>query len=134
MGLVVDATQNKLTYQIIGAAMAVHNELGAGFKENVYEKALYHKLRSLDISVVRQYPVEVVFEGEPVAQLYLDLFVEEKVVVELKAFRHSLTYAELTQVIKYLKATGAPVGLLFNFGRSKLEYRRVFPGGANARE
>ena len=68
------------------------------------------------------------YEGIQVAVFYLDLFAEQQVVIEVKAFSHQLTNDELAQVINYLKATGAPVGLLFNFGRRKLEYRRVFPG------
>ena len=71
------------------------------------------------------------YEGEQVALFILDLFVEDQVAVELKAFSHQLTNDELAQVINYLKATGAPVGLLFNFGRRKLEFRRVFPGKDN---
>jgi GxxExxY protein len=59
------------------------------------------------------------------------LFVEDQVVVEVKAFSHQLTNDERAQVINYLKATGAPVGLLFNFGRRKLEYKRIFPGKAS---
>ena len=62
------------------------------------------------------------------AIFYLDLFAESQVVIEVKALSHQLTNDELAQMINYLKATGAPVGLLFNFGRRKLEYRRVFPG------
>jgi GxxExxY protein len=62
-----------------------------------------------------------------VATFYLDLFPVRQVVVEIKAFSHQLTNDELAQVINYLKATDAPVGLLFNFGRCRLEYRRVFP-------
>lgn len=128
MSLVTDSTGNDLTYRIIGAAMAVHNEIGYGFKEEVYEKALEVKLNQIGINVERQYQVIVEYEGETVAIFYLDLFAEEKIVVEIKAFSHQLTNDELAQVINYLKATGAPVGLLFNFGRRKLEYRRVFPG------
>jgi GxxExxY protein len=128
MPLVTDATGNDLTYRIIGAAMAVHNEMGYGFKEEVYEKALEVRLNQDGIQVDRQYEVHVEYQGEQVAIFYLDLFVEKQVVVEVKAFSHQLTNDELAQVINYLKATGAPVGLLFNFGRRKLEYRRVFPG------
>ena len=127
MSLVTDATGNDLTYRIIGAAMAVHNEIGYGFKEEVFERALEIKLNQGGIHVERQYPISVQFEGEQVAIFYLDLFAENQVVVEVKAFSHQLTNDELAQVINYLKATGAPVGLLFNFGRRKLEYRRVFP-------
>ena len=70
-------------------------------------------------------PVE--YEGEQVALFYLDLFVEDQVVVEVKALSHQLTNDELAQVINYLTATGAHVGLLFNFGRRKMEFKRVFP-------
>lgn len=127
MPLVTDATGNDLTYKIIGAAMAVHNEIGYGFKEEVYEKALEVKLNHVGIEPNRQYEVHVDYEGERVATFYLDLFPNQQVVVEIKAFSHQLTNDELAQVINYLKATGAPVGLLFNFGRRKLEYRRIFP-------
>ena len=128
MNLVTDATGNDLTYRIIGAAMAVHNEIDYGFKEEVYEKALEVKLNHIGINIDRQYEVHVEYEGMQVAIFYLDLFAECQVVIEIKAFSHQLTNDELAQVINYLKATGAPVGLLFNFGRRKLEYRRVFPG------
>ena len=127
MPLVVDATGNDLTYRLIGMAMEVHNEIGYGFKEEVYENAVEVKLNHAGIEPNRQFEVFVEFEGEQVATFYLDLFPEQKVVVEIKAFSHQLTNDELAQVINYLKATGAPVGLLFNFGRRRLEYRRVFP-------
>jgi GxxExxY protein len=127
MPLVTDATGNDLTYKIIGLAMAVHNEIGYGFKEEVYEKAMEVKLNHAGIIPNCQYEVHVEYEGEQVATFYLDLFPNQQVVVEIKAFSHQLTNDELAQVINYLKATGAPVGLLFNFGRRRLEYRRVFP-------
>lgn len=127
MSLVVDATGNDLTYKLIGLAMEVHNEIGHGFKEEVYEKAFAVKLNHAGIEPFRQYEVFVDYEGERVATFYLDLFPNQEVVVELKAFSHQLTNDELAQVINYLKATGAPVALLFNFGRRRLEYRRIFP-------
>ena len=94
----------------------------------MYEKAFEVKLNHANIEPNQQYEVFVDFEGERVATFYLDLFPEKQVVVEVKAFSHQLTNDELAQVINYLKATGAEVGLLFNFGRRRLEYRRVFPG------
>ena len=129
-GLVQDATNNDLTYRIIGAAMAVHNRLGQGYKEEVYERALAAELREREIPCETQYRVDVQYEGAIVAVFFLDLFVERTVVVEVKAFAHQLTDDERAQVINYLKATQAPVGLLLNFGRRKLEYRRIFPGSA----
>lgn len=128
MKLVTDCTGNDLTYRIIGAAMSVHNQLGPGYKEEVYENALYHELLKRNIRVVKQVPVDVMYDDTQVAQFFLDLFVEEQVIVELKAFPHLLTNDELGQVVNYLKATQAPVALLINFGRRKLDFRRVFPG------
>jgi GxxExxY protein len=130
--LVVDATGNDLTYRIIGAAMQVHNQLGMGYKEEVYEKALATELEMRGIGVTRQYPISVGYEEQQVAIFYLDLFVENRVVVEVKALSHQMTGDERAQVINYLKATGAPVGLLLNFGRRKLEYKRIFPGKAGS--
>ena len=129
--LVTDSTGNNLTFRIIGAAMAVHNKLGPGYKEEIYERALALELNSREIEVQTQYPVSVEMYDEQVALFYLDLFVENQVVVEIKAFSHPLTNDELAQVINYLKATDAPIALLFNFGRRKLDYRRVFPGKDN---
>jgi GxxExxY protein len=126
-GLVQDSTGNDLTYRIIGAAMAVHNALGSGYKEEVYERALNAELQKRNIQSQRQFPVEVWHADAPVALFYLDIYIEEQVVVEIKAFSHQLTNDEIAQVVNYLKALDAPVGLLFNFGRRKLEYRRIFP-------
>ncbi len=128
--LVIDSTGNDLTYRIIGAAMEVHNQLGMGYKEEVYETALEAELNKREIKVTRQYPIPVEYEQQQVALFYLDLLVEGCVVVEVKAFSHQLTNDERAQVINYLKATNADIGLLFNFGRRKLEYKRIFPGKA----
>lgn len=128
--LITDVTGNNLTYRIIGAAMAVHNALGRGYKEEVYERALFIELQERDIVALRQHRVEVWYAESLAATLYLDLYVEEQVVVEVKAFPHLLTGDERGQVIGYLKATQAPVGLLLNFGRHRLEYQRLFPGPA----
>jgi GxxExxY protein len=128
--LVVDSTGNELTYRIIGAAMAVHNTLGPGMKEEVYEKALEVELNQRNIAVDRQYAVTVEHLGEVVGIFYLDLWVAEQVVVEIKALSHLLTNDEIAQVLNYLKVTGAQVGLLINFGRRRLEYRRIFPASS----
>src|SRR5512136_448075 len=110
--LIVDATGNDVTYRVIGAAMAVHNALGSGYKEEVYEKALAVELNQRNIEATRQVPVDVTHDGIPVALFYLDLMVESQVVVEVKAFGHELTNDEIAQVVNYLKATGSSVGLL----------------------
>ena len=127
--LVQDVTGNDLTYRIIGAAMAVHNALGTGYKEEVYERALAVELADRGIPAQRQCELQVFHQGVPVALFYVDLWVEEAaiIIVEIKAFSHQLTNDEIAQIVNYLKASSAPVGLLFNFGRRTLEYRRIFP-------
>ena len=129
--LVQDLTGNDLTYRIIGAAMTVHNALGQGYKEEVYERALAAELTKMGILIAVQVPIDIYHDDSHVALFYLDLLVEGQVVVEIKAFSHQLTNDELAQLINYLEATNVPVGLLFNFGRRKLEFHRVFPGKAN---
>jgi len=125
--LVEDPTGNDLTYRVIGAAMAVHNSLGPGFKEEAYEKALEIELNQHNVTVQRQFPLTVKYKNETVAIFYLDLWVDNQVVVEVKALSHQLTNDETAQVINYLNAAQSRVGLLFNFGRRSLEYKRIFP-------
>ncbi len=127
MPLVEDSTRNDLTYRITGAAMAVHNSLGRGFPEEMYEKTLLVELEKRGISARRQVPVEIEYGEDSVGLFYLDLLVEEKVIVELKAFPHLLTDEDTAQVINYLLATELDVALLINFGRVRLDHHRIFP-------
>ena len=113
----------ELTREIIGCAFEVINELGSGFLESVYEKALLVALRQKALSAAAQHPIKVMFRNVCVGEFYADLLVEEKVIVELKAVK-ALVPEHHAQTINYLNATGIEVGLLINFGHSKLEYRR----------
>ncbi len=115
------------TYKIIGAAMLVHNELGPGLKEAHYQRALSAAMRDLELSFEEEKPLEITFGGEEVGLLYLDHFVEDAIVVEEKAVSHLMTDEEVAQVITYLAVTEAPLGLLINFGRRSLEYKRILP-------
>ena len=113
----------QITRSVIGCAFEVINELGAGFLESVYEKALLLVLRQKGLSAISQYPVKVMFRGECVGDFYADIFVEGKVIVELKAVK-AIAPEHQAQIINYLNATGVEVGLLINFGNPKLEYKR----------
>jgi GxxExxY protein len=127
MSLVKDAPHSDITYEIIGAAMEVHNKLGPGHKEIVYQKALSAKMLEAGLSFEEEKPIEIFIDDISVGLLYLDHLVEEAVVVEEKAFSHLLTNEEIAQVITYLVVTGLPVSLLLNFGRKRLEFKRIFP-------
>ncbi len=113
----------ELTNQILAACFEVSNELGAGFLESVYQKALMIALKTKGLAAVEEYPLSVSFRNQIVGQFMADILVERTIIVELKAVT-ALTDVHKAQVINYLKATGIEVGLLVNFGNPKLEYRR----------
>ena len=115
--------EQDLTKQIIGGCFEVSNELGCGFLEGVYERALLVALRDRGLSADSQVPLEVRFRDETVGQFYADLVVEEAVIVELKAVS-ALAPEHEAQVPNYLKASGISVALLVNFGKPRLEYKR----------
>lgn len=106
----------EVTGAIIGAFYDVHNTLGVGFLEKVYENALAHLLRSRGLTVAQQKPITVYFQGVIVGEYYADLLVEDKVIVELKTAER-IHPEHLTQLSNYLKASRIEVGLLLNFGR-----------------
>jgi GxxExxY protein len=118
-----------LTYQIIGCAMAVHRKLGPGLREDSYQRDLEIHLAEKGLSFEAQVSLEVrdSLEGDVLIGYYIpDFIVAEKIVVEIKALK-GLENGHLAQVIGYLAVTGCPVGLLLNFGRRSLEYRRILP-------
>ena len=122
-----DKPLEDLTYKVIGAAMKVHNALGPGLKEAAYQKALSLEMERVGLSFEAERAVEMFVNDASIGLLYLDHLVEEQLVVEEKAFSHLLTQEEIAQVITYLCAAGLKVGLLLNFGRRRLEYKRIFP-------
>ncbi|MBV6449581.1 MAG: hypothetical protein MHPDNHAH_00293 [Anaerolineales bacterium] len=117
---------NEITAKIIGCAYEVSNTLGIGFVEKVYENALVLATRKTGLGVEQQYPIKVVFDGVVVGEFFADLFVEKRVLVELKAVS-TLTQEHTAQALNYLRATGAEVCLLINFGKSKIEIKRLLP-------
>jgi GxxExxY protein len=116
-----------VTYKIIGCAMAVHNELGPGLRERIYQRALAMKMDQAGLVHEEERPIKIDIEGHRAGILFLDHIVEQSVVVEIKALKHQLTDDEIGQVVTYLAATGHPVGLLLNFSRRWLEYKRILP-------
>ena len=113
----------EITEKIIAASFDVSNELGAGFLESVYEKALLIALMDRGLGAQSQVPLQVMFRGQIVGDFFADIVVENKILLELKAVKN-LAPEHQAQTINYLKATGIEIGLLVNFGNPKLEYRR----------
>lgn len=119
----------ELTKKVIGCAFKVHNSLGSGFLEKVYENALRIELSRAGLRVEQQIPIQVYYQGEVIGDFVSDLLVEKRLVVELKAIE-KLTKLHEAQLVNYLTATGLDIGLLINFGKSvqiKRKYKNFKP-------
>jgi GxxExxY protein len=115
----------ELSQKIIAAAHNVHKELGQGFLEKVYKKALAIELQEAGIKCDLEVPRSILYHGLAVGDYIADMVVEDKIIVEAKAVSELNSVHEV-QLVNYLKATGLQVGLLINFGRSVQVKRRVF--------
>jgi GxxExxY protein len=114
---------NDLTYAINGAIFEVHNILGPGFLEKVYENALLIELRERGYQVASQEPLKVDYKDKVVGEYFADLVVEDLIIIELKTVE-KLEKIHEAQILYYLKATGLKVGLLVNFKNEKAEIKR----------
>ena len=112
-----------MTEKIIGCAMTVHRVLGPGFLESVYRNALAHEMRKAGIDFVREQELVVYYDGVDVGTFKTDFCAASVVIIEAKAVLN-LASAHEAQLVNYLTATGLEVGLLLNFGASKLEFKR----------
>jgi GxxExxY protein len=113
-----------LTYGVIGAAMKVHNTLGAGFLEKVYERAMLVALTEAGIEAQPQAPLPVYYHGVLVGDFYADLLVAGQIIIELKVVE-AFSDIHRAQVMNYLKATGLKVALLLNFASPRLQWERI---------
>jgi len=113
-----------LSYRVMQAVFEVHNTLGPGFVESVYEEALAYELELRDIPFERQQVVTVCYKGRVVGPHRLDLVVDSKILLELKAVS-ALTDLFKQQTLSYLKATGLKLGILANFGTPRVEHVRI---------
>ena len=114
----------ELSYQIVGCAIQVHKALGPGFPEAVYERALEIEFQKAGLNYERQKTFRVAYEGKPVGDFRADFVVDGKVILELKALAE-MPRVFLRQVHSYLQVSGFRLGILINFGREKLETKRI---------
>lgn len=122
--------QEQITYKIIGAAMKVHNTLGNGFQEVIYQRCLAIELERAGVSFIREKEHTIYYEGLEVGTRRADFLVENTVVVELKALVN-LEDVHLAQAKNYVVAYNFEVGLLINFGATSLQYKKVFNSKTN---
>jgi GxxExxY protein len=112
-----------LTFKIRGAMFSVHNKLGFGHKEIIYQRALAKELDKLGVNYKREPKLKINYEGETLGVYTPDFLVDDRVIVELKSARMSPVNLD-RQIVNYLKATGYDLALAVNFGQSKLEIKR----------
>lgn len=115
---------SEITAKIIGCAIKIHNELGPGFPEYVYQRALEIEFRIISLQNVREKEHPVYYLKELVGKRRVDFVVEEKIMGELKAV-DKLDELSLSRSLNYMKAFNLEVGLLINFGSAKLEFKRL---------
>lgn len=116
---------DKLTHKIIGCAMAVHNALGNGFQEVIYQRALAIEMEAQSISFARELEMDIFYREVQIGTRRVDFFVEDAVMVEIKAVLE-LEGSHKAQAINYCEAYHIADGLLINFGSTSLQFHRVF--------
>jgi len=115
----------EITHKIIGAAYKVFNTLGFGFLETIYKKAMIIELGKSNFKVEAEKPLKVYFDNQVVGDFYIDLYIEDKVIVELKAVENLAKQHEV-QLVNYLNGLKKEIGLLINFGPAGVEVKRKF--------
>ena len=121
----MDLLYEKETYSIIGAAMEVHQELGNGFLEAVYQEALEKEFLEKRIPYEREVPLIIHYKNKPLNKHYIaDFICYGKIIIELKALS-TITPEHKAQLVNYLTATRLKLGLIINFGNKSLEYKRI---------
>ena len=117
--------QDQLTYSVIGCAMKVHNTLGSGFQEVIYQRCLTIEMDRAGLDFGREVDQPIFYEGIEVGTRRADFIVAGRIVVEIKALA-TLEDIHIAQVRNYVRVYGFQTGLLLNFGASRLEYKRIF--------
>lgn len=115
----------ELTHKIIGCAMKVHSTLGNGFQEVIYQRALAIEMQNQGLRFQREMEMTIFYEGVDIGTRRVDFFVEDKIMVELKALI-KLEDVHLAQAMNYCQAYNLPIGLLINFGAKSLAFKRVY--------
>ncbi|MHB8206664.1 GxxExxY protein [Mucilaginibacter sp.] len=114
----------ELTEKVIGCAMKVRNTLGNGFQEVIYQRALEIEFRKAGLGYAREMEMTIFYDGEDIGTRRVDFFVEDVVMVELKALI-SLEDVHIAQAMNYVEAYKMEIGLLINFGSKSLQFKRV---------
>jgi len=116
--------EKELSFKILKAAFEVHNQLGPGFVESIYEKAMDIELTTQGLTVEQQKRIIVKYKDQIIGEHILDAEVDGKIILEYKAVSELIPFHE-QQALSYLKATGLPLAIVINFGSSRVQHRRI---------
>ena len=118
-------TLDEITYKINGCAMKVHNILGSGFQEVIYQRCLAIEFKDAGLDFVREMEHKIIYKGNEVGTRRADFVVEGTVIVEIKAMTE-LKDVHIAQAKNYVEAYDQPIGLLINFGSKSLQFKKIF--------
>ena len=124
--------EKELSYLIMQSAFDVHNELGPGFPESFYERAMERELTQRGVTLENQKKVLVYFKGEPLGEFFIDHIANERIILEYKAVSEIAKIHE-QQVLSYLKATGLELAIVINFGAARVQSSRIVHTKGNAK-
>ncbi|MGZ3864287.1 MAG: GxxExxY protein [Bacteroidia bacterium] len=119
-----DLIHPDLSYVLIGIAFAVHNELGSGHLEKIYQRAFAKELGAKNLKYQEQYQYDVYYKGESIGKSFLDFLVENKVIIELKR-NDKYSAKNIEQVSNYLKVSGLQLAILIHFGADGVKFKRI---------
>ncbi len=119
-----DLLYPELSYEIIGCAFQIFNDIGFGMNEKFYQRAFAAVLKQKNIAFKKEQLVELIYQEQEIGRYFLDFIVEDKIVVELKV-KPRMGYVHVKQVMNYLKTTGYQLALLIYFTHDGIKYRRV---------
>jgi GxxExxY protein len=118
-----------LSYKIMGVLYRVYNQVGGGYQEKIYQKAVKAEFVSANIGFLDQVKVDLFYNSKQLHKYYLDFIVEHKIVLELKTASF-FSHRDIIQVLNYLKQADLPLGILVSFSRNGLKYKRILKGSS----
>jgi GxxExxY protein len=122
----MELVSKELTYEVVGLCMSVHRELGHGFLESVYKDAIQFEFAEAGIDYSREKEYCIGYKGVILShRFYADFVIGNELILEVKAVENGICTANIAQTINYLKVSGCKIGLIVNFGRKSLEYKRL---------
>jgi len=122
-----DLVYKELSYKTVGILFKVYNELGGGYQEKYYQRAVALEFKKLGVDFKEQVPVNLSYNGKNIGKYYLDFVIENKIVLEIKAIPRFYT-RDIKQILAYLKRTGLTLGILASFSKGELKFKRILKG------